>query len=328
MKQIAFFVLFASCLVPFVHADTFGSGTNSFDIEFVTIGDPGNPGDFPVPFLSGSVAYTYGIGKYEIRLDMVTKANAVAGLGITTANRSIFFGADLPNRPALDVTWYEAARFVNWLNTSKGFAPAYKFLTQPGDAAYDPQEVVLPWSTADPGFDLANPLRNLHARYALPSYNERFKAGYYDPVTMVYYDYPTASDLPPTAIASGTGVGAAVFDQPFGQGPADVDQAGGLSPYGVMGLGGNAGEWLETTAGGTNTEGAAHRLISGGTWYTSALQLASFNSTVVSAPADGLLGFRVVSLPIPEPATGFFLTTSAVFGTLRRRTTFGLPAYI
>ena len=35
----------AGRLSPQSLADVFGSGTNSFDIEFVTIGSPGNPPD-------------------------------------------------------------------------------------------------------------------------------------------------------------------------------------------------------------------------------------------------------------------------------------------
>src|SRR5262249_10544749 len=118
-------------------ADTFGSGANSFDIDFVTIGNPGNPPDAN-PNPAGAVAYTYRIGKYEISEQMIDKANALGGLGITKDTR----GADYP---ATSVTWYEAAKFVNWLNTSRGSVPAYKFdgsgnfqLWTPSDAGYDP----------------------------------------------------------------------------------------------------------------------------------------------------------------------------------------------
>ncbi len=123
-------------------ADTFGSGPNSFEIEFVTIGSPGNaPDDDPNP--AGAVDYAYRMGKYEISEQMIDKANALSvesgtPLGITKDTRG-------PNKPATSVTWFEAATFVNWLNTSTGSVPAYKFddlgafqLWQPGDAGYDP----------------------------------------------------------------------------------------------------------------------------------------------------------------------------------------------
>ena len=60
--------------------------------------------------------------------DMINKANTLGSLGITLVAR----GA---NKPATSVSWNEAARFVNWLNTSRGHPPAYKFNSQPGEAA-------------------------------------------------------------------------------------------------------------------------------------------------------------------------------------------------
>jgi hypothetical protein len=48
---------FSSVPTP-TFADTFGTGDNSFDIEFVTIGDPGNPPDTTgIPNPAGSVDY-------------------------------------------------------------------------------------------------------------------------------------------------------------------------------------------------------------------------------------------------------------------------------
>jgi formylglycine-generating enzyme len=65
--------------------DVFGSGANSFEIEFVTIGNAGNPPDTTDrPVTDGAVAYSYRIGKYEISERMIAKANAMGGLGITT----------------------------------------------------------------------------------------------------------------------------------------------------------------------------------------------------------------------------------------------------
>jgi hypothetical protein len=45
---------------------------------------------------------------------------------------------------------------VNWLNTSSGFQPAYKFTTQPGDMGYNANENISLWTMADAGFDAAN----------------------------------------------------------------------------------------------------------------------------------------------------------------------------
>ena len=73
----------AFCYASAAQADTFGSGANTFDVEFVTIGNPGNAADTddgaswqPGIQNFGSVADTYRIGKYEISEDMIDKANA------------------------------------------------------------------------------------------------------------------------------------------------------------------------------------------------------------------------------------------------------------
>jgi hypothetical protein len=228
---------------PFpAHADTFGGGGNTFEIEFVTIDDPDNPPDriFPEDFV-GAVSHVYRIGKYEVSRDMVTKANSVGNLGITLANITQL-GGNRPDVPATGVSWNEAARFVNWLNTNNGSSPAYKFSTRPGDVGYNSNENILLWDSADAGYDEDNQFRNSQAHFFLPSVDEWHKAAYYDPDANGgaggYWVFPIGSDSAPTAVASGILAGTAVYNQPFLQGPADVTLAGGLSPYGVMGMGG------------------------------------------------------------------------------------------
>ncbi len=102
------------------------SGANEFTIDFVPIGNPGNTADTTgSPNPAGKVDYFYRMGKYEISRDMITKASAAGGLGITLADMSSYGGNGV-DRPATGVTWNEAGRFVNWLNTSQGYSAAYK----------------------------------------------------------------------------------------------------------------------------------------------------------------------------------------------------------
>ncbi len=89
---------------------TFGSGSNQFNMEFVTIGNPGNAADTTGdPNPAGAVGYEYGIGKFEVSEDMITKYNANFGtansLAITKDTRGT-------NKPATSVSWNKAARFV------------------------------------------------------------------------------------------------------------------------------------------------------------------------------------------------------------------------
>lgn len=95
------------------------------------------------------------------------------------------------------------------------------------------------WTGSDAGFDPSNPFRNSNAHYFLPSVHEWYKAAYFDPVSGTYFNFPNGSDTAPTAVASGTAPGTAVYRQPDDQGPADITNAGGLSPFGIMALGGN-----------------------------------------------------------------------------------------
>ena len=110
--------LAAACSCQTTQAGTvsFGSGSNTFSMEFVEIGSPGNLDDTTgSPNPAGKVDYTYQMGKFEVSEDMITKYNANFGtansLVITKDTRGI-------DKPATGVSWNEGARFVNWLNTS------------------------------------------------------------------------------------------------------------------------------------------------------------------------------------------------------------------
>ena len=69
------------------------------------------------------MAYDYSISTYEVSEAMIDAYN--------TANPSILITKDTrgADKPATSVSWNEAARFVNWLNTSQGYQAAYKFTT-------------------------------------------------------------------------------------------------------------------------------------------------------------------------------------------------------
>ena len=309
--------LFASVILgatSFAGTVTFGSGSNTFSMEFVTIGNPGNAGDTSEFGPSGAVGYTYNIGKFEVSRDMITKYNANFGtannLSITLDPMTGITGGTGVNKPATGVSWNEAARFVNWLNTSTGGSAAYRFTT--GGVNDD----IAVWTTSDTlDYDPLNPYRSKRANYVLPSADEWYKAAYYNPSNSTYYDFPNGSDTAPTAVASGTGAGTAVYNQGFEQGPSDVTLAGGLSPYDVMGLGGNVMDWVETSVIPANSNVSFPRGTFGGFWNVN----ASFMSSSVqyydlANSKSSTLGFRVASLSssvppaVPEP------TSMAIFG--------------
>jgi hypothetical protein len=71
--------------------------------------------------------------------------------------------------PATGISWNEAARFTNWLNTSQGFSAVYKFSTQPGDPGDNANASIELWQPGDAGYDPDNLFRNRLAHYFLPS---------------------------------------------------------------------------------------------------------------------------------------------------------------
>lgn len=295
------------------HADTFGSGANTFTMDFVTIGNAGNAADIPTGY--GSVGYTYQMGVNEVSRGMIDAYNTLIGGPVLTMSDMSGNGGNGADRPATGISWNEAARFVNWLNTSEGYSAAYKFTTGDGN-----DNIVL-WDSGDLGYNAANQYRNANAHYYLPSEDEWYKAAYYDPTANGglggYWDYATGSDTPPTAVAGGTAGGTAVYDQLFATGPADITNAGGLSPYGTMAQNGNAFELNESASDGSNDIAGETRSFRGGSWGDADTDLISSSRSIFSPLFEDItIGFRVAA--VPEPSA-FFLTLLGMISVVTRR---------
>jgi formylglycine-generating enzyme required for sulfatase activity len=291
--------------------ETFGTGVNAFTMDFVTIGNPGNAADTtgnPNPV--GSVAYTYNLGKYEVSRDQITKANSAGSLGITLQDMSSYGGNGV-NKPATGVSWYEAAKFVNWLNTSTGNTAAYKF---------DGSGTFQLWSAGDAGYNANNMFRNSLAKYVIASRDEWYK-GAYGKADGSWSNFPNGTDSAPTAVASGTDANTAVYGQ---SGPADIFSAGGLSPWETMGQGWNVWEWMETAYDGSNNTAGEIRELRGGSFWGNGQPASASDAWMPRAvtaegaagPGDGN-GFRVAS--VPEPSTGLLVVLGLSGLLLRRR---------
>ena len=239
--------------------ETFSWPLNSFSMEFVPIGNPGNspkttfdkwrmsPDLVPIRstlIQGGAVAYTYNIGKYEVSREQVNKVNADTGFSDFITMQDLgSLGGNGPNRPATGLSWYDAAKFVNELNLAQGYGRAYKTtgFTVPRLSQWQPGEA---------GYNDLNPLRNSTAKYFIASPDEWYKAAFYDPTKSDYNRWSSylisigraTADDPPLAVISGT-AGAVYGGTP---GPANVNSAGGESAYGTFGQGGNAWEWTES----------------------------------------------------------------------------------
>lgn len=316
-RSFAFCFLAAlSAAQPGVAVTTsFGGG--AFTMEFVDITGGTTADDTGF----GAVPYDYRMGKHEVTRAMVDAYNASGGgpfiemfdyeaFGVSGGNR--------PDRPATGVIWNHAARFVNWLNVSSGFAPAYKFTSILGA-----DDNITLWTAGEAGFNPANPFRNSYAFYFLPSEDEWYRAAYYDPVRGSYWDYATGSDAPPRPVRAGTRAGTAVYNHVSDTGPADVTNAGGLSPFGTMAQNGNAAEWAESGSSPPNDFPGEPRVRRGGDW-----QMPPIGDLLISSSRDSLppgpafrssdLGFRVAALPEPSTVVLVLLGCWGVMGRRRR----------
>ena len=298
MKQILLLTLLAlgyqSASAQLV-TESFGTGGNAFTMDFVTIGNPNNAADTTgAPNPAGSVGYIYNLGKYEVSRDMITKANSAGSLGITLRDMT-YYGGNGVNRPATGITWYEAATYVNWLNTSTGGTAAYKF---------DGSGTFQLWSEGDAGYNPSNEFRNSLAKYWLPSSNEWYKGAYGSP-NGTWFNYPTGTDAN-TAVYGGQA------------GPADITNAGGLSAYATMGQGGNAWEWNETAFDGINSTAGENREMRGGSWNNDGSNLdASIRDNLSPTFENSSVGFRVAS--VPEPSAGLLVLLGLSGLLLKRR---------
>ena len=287
--------------------ESFGNEGNAFTMEFVTIGNPGNAADTTgSPNPAGSVAYTYNLAKYEVSREQIDKANAAGSLGITLQDMTSYGGNGLL-KPATGISWYEAAKYVNWLNTSTGGTAAYKF-----DGSGNFQL----WSAGDAGYNANNLFRNSLAKYVIASRNEWYK-GAYGKADGSWSNFPNGSDSAPTAVAGGTDANTAVYG---GQsGPADINNAGGLSSYGTMGQGGNVWEWNETAYDGSNNTAGENRELRGGAWNSVSIVLDASIHYDKNPTDEYGYGFRVAS--VPEPSTGLLVLLGLSGLLFKRRKT-------
>ncbi len=276
MKRIYVTALIVFVLPLCAVADDFGSGPEAFSIDFVPISGQSNPGEG-----AGIVDYDYRIGMCEISNDQWNKFANVYGEPDGSPpeaydNDSFWTNAAFP---ANYVSWLEAAQFVNWLNADAGCGPAYKFTGTPGLLGYTFEQ----WMPGDDGYNPDNPMRNLNAKYFLPSENEWLKAAYFNGLEM--QTYATAGDVLP-------GAGSACNYNFVVQGLWNVD-SGDVELNGTYNMMGNIGEWTETL------NGSGENLIHGGNFGDNELKLRSSYSTAADPWYDDFMGFRVAAVPEP-----------------------------
>jgi formylglycine-generating enzyme required for sulfatase activity len=180
------------------------------------------------------------------------------------------------NQPVTDVTYWDALRFVNWLDNGQPNAPEGPGTTETGTYSLTP--------TALAAGDVT---RNPNSTWALPNLSEWSKAGYYDPASSSYFLYPTQSNTISTTQAN---YGNAVGDTtPVGSYPYP-------SYYGTYDQSGNVWQWGESTG---DPSVLYYRLMGGA--FDTCSDFLTVPGLVVTLPTSANYdrGFRVVQVPEP-----------------------------
>ncbi|MEI6891139.1 MAG: SUMF1/EgtB/PvdO family nonheme iron enzyme [Pontiella sp.] len=248
----------------------FGAGEHAFDLTFREISGETYPAGG-----TGRVAYDYGIGTYEITADqwdkyLVNTDHVNSGsIPSTTGSEAVNF-----------TSWDEAAQFVNWLNTSSGYAPAYNF---------DAEGTFSLWSADEQSATSA--YRHKDAIYVLPSEDEWTKAAYWSGTTRQIYA-TLDGDVPSMVEANYGNEDGSIWQ--VGSGAEELN-----GTYDMMG---NVCEWTESAANGVDAIGE-FRAIRGGSYADNSFSISIHDDSMSGATyfESGTIGFRVAV--VPEPAS-------------------------
>jgi formylglycine-generating enzyme required for sulfatase activity len=280
------------------------SAAASVTMDWVSIGDINNIADPLTGY--GSVDHDYRIGKYEVTnaqygefLNAKGQSNAnaiynsnMSGYGIT---QSGIFGSfsytvttALANRPVVLVSWFDAARFANWM------------MNDQGDGDMEDGAYTLTGTMS--GVILANASASVH----IPSIDQWYKAAFYDQAknsgTGGYWLYATQSNSISTTDAN--------F---LSSGSSDVGSfQNSESPNGTYDQSGNVHEWNDLVLDEVS------RGLQGGAWGNPLnIDLASTSRGAFNPSIEyDWLGFRLAA--VPEP-TSILLSMLAGVMMLNRR---------
>ena len=322
------------------------TGLAQVTIPTVTVGDVSNPEDSTG---YGGVSYVYNIAVTEVNLFQYTAfLNAVAATdtynlyntnmgtnaniaGITRSGSSgsyTYAVSGSGNRPVTYVSWFDAARFANWVANGQPTGAQGNATTENG--AY-----TLNGATSGVGFtkNAINPNTSSTTTWWIPSENEWYKAAYYDPgaggPSDDYWLYATRSDSAP-----GNEIGAGANQANYRAGdyattPGNntysssqnyLTDGGAFSSsgsyYGTFDQGGNVWEWNDAVIAGSS------RGLRGGSWgnYDGALQ-SSVRGYGTPTDEYNYVGFRVASVPEPSTAVLMLLGGGAWLLWKRRKVT-------
>jgi len=285
------------CLAPAASAEVV--------FAWVTVGVPGNACDNQSQGCFGSVADVYRISEAEVTnaqyaefLNAVAKTDANAlynagmgsGLGGITqsgSSGSYTYSAigGREDMPVSYVSFWDAARFANWLHNGQPTGAQDNSTTEDGAYTLTPTDVTNNTVTRNGGADAY-----------VTSEDEWYKGAYYDANGTVYFDYPAGSDSTTSCAAAGAAANTANCGGVVGDLTAKGSYTGAASPAGTFDQGGNVAEWNDTAVTGTT------RGLRGGDLNLSSGNLAaSFRISLPPTLENPGVGFRVTS-PVSSPS--------------------------
>lgn len=303
------------------------------NINYASIGNAGNAADAATGSLYGAVAYAYKIAKNETTIAQYAEfLNAVAKTdtydlyagamttsyisGISRSGVSGSFTYSVAsgsgNKPITFVSWFDAARFTNWLHNGQLTGAQNNLTTE--DGAY----------TLNGAISGVSVSRNVGATVWIPNENEWYKAAYYDPnkggVGIGGYWQQANQSNAVAGNTIGVANSANYYDGDYVGWPeavlTDVGAYGSNSDsaYGTNDQLGNVMEWNDAVIGSL-------RGLRGGSWGSDATGLpASNRSTNSPTGQTSEIGFRVASVPEPSAVVLTLLSVSACLAGRRRPT--------
>ena len=352
LSRVVFMVgvaaLLGSLAVP-AHAITY---------DLVPVGNAGNANDPATGNAYGGVAYDYQIGKYDVTIGQYTAfLNAVAatdtyslynasmatdlsvaGIARTGVSGSYTYsvinnGGDSSNRPITYVSWWDAARFSNWMANGQPTGAQSSTTTENG--GYNVNGAT---TGSAPGKNVTNPNTSAAPTFYIPTENEWYKAAYYSPNysgigVPGYYDFATQSNSAP-----GNTIGPGTNQANYYAGDYAVTQSASYSAsqnyltdvgaftnsasfYGTFDQSGNVYQWNDLD--GLTSSGSS-RGLRGGNWnFDAYISSSAYRFTFDPSYENNYIGFRLASpVAVPEPSTwvmGAVGLACAALEAVRRR---------
>ena len=323
------------------------SAAHALTLDTVTIGNPGNPHDPATGGLYGGVSYTYAIGKYEVTLNQYREFLEAVAVTDTYGLYHPSMGTNLNiagisrggspgsyaysvigdgNRPVTYVSWYDAARFSNWLSNGQPTGLQTVGTTESGSYTLTGNTGLISY--------------NGTGLYRLPSESEWYKAAYYQPAAAGgdadgYWLYPTGSNAIPNSrngsvsdansgnfyrsvapAADGVNDGYAVSGSTSFPGGNALTPVGAYtasdSYYGTFDQGGNVFEWNDAI----NSSSRGRR---GGSWNGNESTLrSSYRYGLDPAIENNDVGFRIATVPEPTVSVSLILAGGLLLARRKR----------